>query len=61
VGYLTELFHFWYDELQYIRNVEVLEDTPEALVQEIDEHIVRIERHLAAIQEGLEELLFNHK
>jgi hypothetical protein len=39
-GYLVELFHFWYDELEYIRNIEVNDDTPKALVQGIDKHIV---------------------
>jgi hypothetical protein len=58
-GYLIELFYFWYNEFEYFRNIEVNDDTPEALVQEIDEHIVRIKRHLVAIQEELEELLFS--
>jgi hypothetical protein len=61
VGYLIELFHFWYEELEYIQNVPVSNNTPKALVQEINQHIVWIERHLTAIQEELEELLFNPK
>jgi hypothetical protein len=59
IAYLTELFKFWYDELEFAWSIEVASDMPKAVVLEIDEHEERIRKHLEAIQQELEELLFD--
>jgi hypothetical protein len=56
---LTELFKFWYNELEFAQSIEMTSDTPKAVVLEIDKHEEWVRKHLEAIQQELEELLFD--